>query len=84
MQIDPYRFHGDWIQEEKQTILDTLFAHTPRKVNSETYNVWHFTSGDGEIMYRAQRDKFDPIMPLALTGDTAQELADELHRYYIT
>lgn len=82
MQIDPYRFHGDWTQEEKQTVLDILFAHTPRKVDALSYyNLWHFYKAkSGQKIYIAQRQNTN----ITLQGDSAQELADEVHRYYIT
>lgn len=79
MQIDPYRFHGDWTDDEKQTVLDTLFAHTPRKVGASSYNLWHFTKHGGTSC-TALRDEW---IHAPLYGSTAQELADELHHYYI-
>lgn len=76
MQRDPYRFFGDWTEDEQQAVLDTLFAHIPRKV-PVIFDVWNFHKFNSTSFHADQDHRDTGIM-----AGSAEEMADGLDAFY--
>ena len=81
MKRDPCRFFGDWTDDERQAILDTLLAHVPRKVDDVYFMVWNFDKFQitgHTVGFQAARDNG----AVWLEATSAEQLADELDTFY--